>query len=227
MVPSIGSNSSYYHASHSRAKDWNHCCAKVMGFDDWALVDEVEDDGTDEADYATSGTLQVTNLLPSELFDGDENAPTGSAGKKHAATDPWTENALNIQSDLDRMSAWILSKKWAFVSFDMEDSEASLIQSTVTSFAATTANEIESLRKMALAAASSNATSNTTNEVNHRTGIVQILLARLKEDVVEPFGVLQKHRSRQAVHLWQNPASVQTAGQTTTQSVQAKPQGRN
>lgn len=188
MVPSIR-NSKNYHASYSRADDWQACCARAMGYDDdWAVVDVVDAEEEQDQPY-----FQVTNLLPSSLFEDDED------DSPQQVKDPWTENARNIQADLERMAQWIQSKKWLFVSFDsMEDTEASLIQSTVTSFAATTANEIESLRKMALSATNS-------NQVNHRTGIVQILLAVLKEEIVEPFGILQKHRSREAVRLWQNP----------------------
>ncbi|CAB9520950.1 expressed unknown protein [Seminavis robusta] len=198
MVPSIRSPSSssrYYHASHSRAKDWNECCAMVMGFEDWTLVDVVHSD-TDTPLSPTN--LQVTNLLPSDLFEEDKGNATTTDSSQNHASDPWTKNALNIEADLYRMAAWIQSKKHEFIGFDMDANEASIIQSTVTSFAATTANEIDSLRKMA-------SSSSSHNQVHHRTGIVQILLARLKEDIVEPFGVLQKHRSRKAVDLWQNP----------------------
>jgi hypothetical protein len=148
--------------------------------------------------------LHVTNLLPRGLFEEDNDDDSNEEDQLQMGTssrDPWTESALNIQADLERMSSWIQSKKWSFISFDsMRDDEASLIQTTVTSFAATTANEIEALRKMILKESARN-----SNALNHRTGIVQILLARLKEDIVEPFGVMQKHRSRKAVSLWQNP----------------------
>lgn len=201
MVPSIrDSSGDNYHASYSRADDWNACCARAMGFDDgedWAVVDVLGEDSS------TGGQpkLQVTNLLPSALFEDDNDKEEEDNHK--SVTDPWTENAMNIQADLERMSQWIHSKKWLFISFDsMEDVEASLIQSTVTSFAATTANEIESLRKMTLQAS---AQLNSSNRMHHRNGIVQILLAKLKEEIVEPFGMLQKHRSREAVRLWQNP----------------------
>ena len=209
MVPSIRTSGvDDCTASYSRADDWHACCARVMGYEEW------EDDQAaveDTQTAATSNCLQVTNLLPTELFEDDDNDQDQQQSLHVLRVDPWTENALNIQADLERMAQWIQSKKWSFISFDsMRDDEASLIQSTVTSFAATTANEIESLRKMATAASDQQqlhfSSSNiNSNAVHHRTGIVQILFARLKEDIVEPFGVLQKHRSRQAVSLWQNP----------------------
>ena len=215
MVPSIRTNSNMdgCTSSYSRAKDWNACCAQVMGLEEEGgddvmgshAVAEHEDFDTSVATFS----LQVTNLLPADLFEDDDDNNNSNEDQKQPR-DPWTENALNIQADLERMANWIQSKKWSFISFDsMRDDEASLIQSTVTSFAATTANEIESLRKMATStsAASSNQQmyASNSNAVHHRTGIVQILFSRLKEDIVEPFGVLQKHRSRKAVSLWQNP----------------------
>ena len=213
MVPSLHSTTSrssrgYCHASHNRAKDWNHCCAKVMGLDDDALSlwDSGPEASTDNT-HQHGRLVQVTNLVPSELFhhddDDDNNDESNYPTTDTVCGDPWMINTLNIQADLDRMAAWIRAKQWAFVSFEMDDAEASLIQSTVTSFAATTANDIESLRKLALS--SGNTSTNNNNTTHHRHGIVQILLARLKEEIVEPFNMLQKYRSRPAVHLWQNP----------------------
>ena len=218
MVPSIRTNSNMdgCTSSYSRAKDWNACCAHVMGLEEEGGDDYNNSVGShavaEHDDFETSAatfSLQVTNLLPAELFE-DDNDDNASGEDQKQPRDPWTENALNIQADLERMANWIQSKKWSFISFDsMRDDEASLIQSTVTSFAATTANEIESLRKMATSTTSASSNQQgyapSSNAVQHRTGIVQILFSRLKEDIVEPFGVLQKHRSRKAVSLWQNP----------------------
>jgi hypothetical protein len=114
----------------------------------------------------------------------------------------WTMTAQHVQSNIESMARWILQKKLLYVSVEMSVEEASLIQSTVTSFTATTANEIESLRK--LISPSTDATTHSHLH-HHRTAIVQILLARLKEDIIEPFGLLQKQRSRTAIRLWQNP----------------------
>lgn len=202
MVPSIRMENEC-HAAVSRLEEWQVCCAHAMGYNEWILVDSNAGGVTDQSEGVEylNRDLHVTNLLPSDLFE-DEVSEEEEAGKQSkAAQDPWTESALNVQADLERMSNWIHSKKWSFISFDgMRDEEASLVQSTVTSFAATTANEIESLRKMTMREMAGN-----SNALNHRTGIVQILLARLKEDIVAPFAIMQKHRSRKAVNLWQNP----------------------
>jgi hypothetical protein len=111
-----------------------------------------------------------------------------------SAADPWTANALRMQTDLTKMARWIESKKHDYVGLGMVDEEASLIQSTVTTFAATTASELETLRKLIPA-----------HDSGHRQGIVQILLNQLQEQITQPFSILQKQRTRQAVQLWQNP----------------------
>ncbi len=116
--------------------------------------------------------------------------------------DPWTDTALRIQSDLQRMAHWIQSKQHEYVGLNMPDSEATIIQSTVTTFAATTASELETMRQLI---------SSGGTAAGHRNGIVQILLSQLQEDITQPFGVLQKQRTRVAVKLWQHPWQCQLA----------------
>jgi hypothetical protein len=96
------------------------------------------------------------------------------------------------------MALWIQSKQQEYVGLNMLDAEASIIQSTVTTFAATTASELETLRQLI-------PTSGGTSIVGHRNGIVQILLGQLQEEITQPFGILQKQRTRAAVQLWQHP----------------------
>lgn len=95
------------------------------------------------------------------------------------------------------MSRWIQSKQHEYVGLDMPDDEAALIQSTVTSFAATTASEIETLRKII--------PNSNDNIASHRAGVVQILLAQLQEQVTKPFAALQLQRTRISVKIWQHP----------------------
>jgi len=245
MVPSIKTRGVYdYTASYSRQQDWDACCAHVMGLDDDAEDYQEVHSSSSPAVRLSLGNLQVTNLLPAELFKDDQQQRQQQQQREESSSldkDHWTENALNIQADLERMAQWIQIKKISFISFDnMRDDEASLIQSTVTSFAATTANDIESLRKMAAAAAATTTsakmtttTTTTTNNssnnnvVQHRMGIVQILLARLKKDIVEPFGVLQKYRSRKAVTLWQNPLQCKLLVKSTPSSRNSKYKNKN
>jgi hypothetical protein len=175
-------------ASYDRQDEWRKCCAVAMGFE-W--VDRFEEDETDDNDRYKP-IQQVINLLEDDGATSDDE----SFQVENANRDHWTENALRIQADLIRMTQWIRNKQYDFVSVEMPDDEASLIQSTITSFTATTASELETLRKMI---------TSSSNIASHRAGVVQILLTQLKEQVAEPFGSLQKQRMRVAVQLWQNP----------------------
>ena len=212
-------------SSLNRNDEWQRCCADAMGFE-WVDCFDDEDGGgqkdsgfgfNDGEGESGEDVLQLTNLLDDghddfveddDPFDKQEH--TASSGerswrrRKHNI-DPWEENALRIQMGLNRMSQWIQSKKQEYVGLDMKDEEAALIQSTVTSFAATTAGELESLRNMIQANPQSSVFPVNINLSNHRGGIVQILLGELQEHVTKPFGVLQKQRVRVAVQLWQNP----------------------
>eukprot|EP00934_Nitzschia_sp_Nitz4_P008415 Nitzschia sp. Nitz4//scaffold2_size372955//36421//37644//NITZ4_000363-RA/size372955-processed-gene-0.470-mRNA-1//-1//CDS//3329546596//8405//frame0 len=171
--------------SYDRQNDWQRCCANVMGFE-W--VEHV--DGAPEGTPSSSSPVQqIINLVEEDDAPGHQKA----ADPIH----PWTENALRIQADMLRMAHWIQSKKHQYVGLDMPDDEASLVQSTVTSFAATTAAELETLRKIIPTSGG--------NVASHRNGVVQILLTQLQEQITQPFGRLQKQRSRASVQLWQNP----------------------
>lgn len=202
-------------SSLNRNHEWKRCCADAMGFE-W--VDRFDDEsGTkgDENDFDSGedAVFQLTNLLdddddfvedPDPFDYRDEQAATGLRRRKQSS-DAWEENALRIQADLNRMSQWIQSKKQEYVGLDMKDEEVALIQSTVTSFAATTAGELETLRNMIQSSSQRSTVPININLSNHRAGIVQILLGQLQEHVTRPFGVLQKQRVRVAVQLWQNP----------------------
>jgi len=193
------SNTSTCTASLNRNDEWNRCCAEAAGFE-WVDYFGDDDKGDDTMEEISDHIFHVTNLLDD---DSDNNLEDGDGCKEFKVQDAWTVNAYHIQSDLNRMSHWIQSKKQNYVGLDMRDEEAALIQSTVTSFAATTASELETLRNMITSYENSRIINN--NLSNHRSGIVQILLDQLQEQVTKPFGILQKQRSRVAVQLWQNP----------------------
>ena len=178
-------------ASLDREEEWRQCCAYAMGFE-WVDRFEEVKSGEELKEEEFHPIQQVINLIDDDDLkeDCDENW-------QNEPKDHWTENALRIQGDLLHMSRWIQSKKHEYVSLEMRDDEASLIQSTVTSFAATAASELETLRKII--------PSSSSNVASHRSGVVQILLAQLQEQITEPFGSLQRQRTRVAVQLWQNP----------------------
>jgi hypothetical protein len=205
-MPATYKLDSSFTASYNRQDDWKRCCAAAMGFE-W--VDQFPVDGEEEktegetVDDGFSSIQQIINLLDEAQFkeeEDDTSSPTTTstvAAEEEKSEDHWTENALRIQADLTRMSRWIRTKQQEYISLEMKDDEASLIQSTVTSFAATTATELETLRKII--------PSSSSNVASHRSGVVQILLSQLQEQITQPFGLLQKQRTRVAVQLWQNP----------------------
>ena len=205
-------------SSLNRNDEWKRCCAGAMGFEwvdcfnDGNDNDVNESERVNESESESEDILQVTNLLYDDDDDDDDDFEDNDIykverGDRQYKYDVWIENALRIQADLNRMSQWVQSKKQEYIGLDMKDEEAALIQSTVTSFAATTASELETLRNMINSRSRSN--NNTivinSNLSNHRAGIVQILLVQLQEQVTKPFVILQKQRFRVAVQLWQNP----------------------
>ena len=170
---------------------------KAMGLneEDW------EDSGKEATTTASRPDMILTNLLPHNNNHEEEDEDETSKETASIA-DPWTLTARSMQTSITEMAAWIHTKKWDFVSVYMLDTEASLIQSTVTSFIAATANEIEGLRQSLLTDANS-----ATTLHQHKTGIVQILLTLLQLEIAQPFRGWQKQRQRAAVQLWQNPYS--------------------
>ncbi|KAG7342935.1 hypothetical protein IV203_020880 [Nitzschia inconspicua] len=206
-------------ASVNRKNEWKRCCANAMGFE-W--VDRFEDEhnnnninkniskhtsGGYHSTSATGPILQVISLLDTTVDPDFVEVDHYRNDMSLQSKDAWMETVLRIQSDLSRMARLIRAKQQEYVSLDMKDEEASLLQSTVASFAATTANELETLREMITSTGSS--TSATNNTANHRSGIVQILLEQLQQDITVPFGILQKQRTRIAVQIWQNPLQCQ------------------
>jgi len=192
---------STFAASHNRQQEWRQCCAVAMGFE-W--VDRFDGDhGDNPSPTQINGETRIQQVI--NLMDDDDQEE--KRAEESLSSDPWTNNALRMQTDLTKMSRWIEIKKHDYVGLGMEDEEASLIQSTVTTFAATTAAELETLRKII-----------PSNDSGHRHGIVQILLSQLQEQITQPFSVLQKQRTRQAVQLWQNPWQCQLAQGTTRTS---------
>jgi len=203
-------NQNCFYASNSLEGVWTASYRKAMGL---APKSKVRAPSTKVSTLGVSVTpVRFTNLLFLDDPDSDTieidtvdsmDSVESLVFSRDIDSNPsydWMKSALDIQKSIDTMSRWIIEKKLLYVSLRMPDEEASLIQSTVTSFTATTANEIESLRKLL-----SSELTETSQQFQHRTGIVQILLSRLKEEIAEPFGRLQRQRARAAIGLWQNP----------------------
>lgn len=176
-------------ADKDLTEEWRLACLKAMGLEDWEVVPRYDSSNG-------NSKFQVINLLHQD--DDAEVDDAVDATTDTTVHDPWLKTAVQIRMNIQEMAAWIRQKQTEYIRLDMPEEEASLIQSTVTSFTATTANEIESLHKCV-------GTILKAQKQQHCAGIVQILMAELKEGVAEPFGRLQKLRHRTAVQLWQTP----------------------
>lgn len=206
------------YAAEDLSESWRIACLKAMGLEGWQVVDR----SNDYSDPSSASKFQVINLL----HPPDEAEEEGSSLDSNHRDDPWMQTAVQIESNIREMATWIRRKQREYVKLDTPDEEASLIQSTVTSFTATTANEIESLHQCVAINLKSNSAQQQKQQ--HCAGIVQILMVELKENVAEPFGRLSKQRHRAAVQLWQTPLQCRlwtpttTARRTTTMSKNEK-----
>jgi t-SNARE complex subunit (syntaxin) len=164
--------------SNNLQQEWQECCSKAMGYE---LVEDGDEEKKENEDI----------LLVSFLDDdGDESVV-------HCVTaDAWMENANRINDSLNIIIE-ILERKQESYLQPHKDDEASLLESTILSFVATTANQIEALRQ---AISSSN-----RDYLQHCVGIVGYLMTTLKEDIANPFAKLQKQRARPAMSVWDNP----------------------
>lgn len=174
------------YASVSLAESWRSSYRKAMGLSD-----------VRSSKPGKGSLIRITNLLSLQSRNQQDHDSDSQSGDDRDS-EKWMSTAIQIQNNLDEMARWIRQKRPEYCGVYMSDTEASLIQSTIMSFTATTATEIESLRGLI-------SQNETEQRVHHHTSIVQILLGRLKEEVAEPFGKMQKLRTRAAVRLWQHP----------------------
>lgn len=159
--------------------------------------------------------------------------------------DPWMKAALTLSASIDEVSAMIERKAESYVcSIDtlnicfnnqfaavqsMTNSDRSILETTVASFAAGMAKQIESLRKTVVVEGdhpfitdnnvnADHASSHrwTSGQIGHRVGIASCLMQRLKSEIMEPMTSLQsqrekimskndKYRGDEALEIAQNP----------------------
>lgn len=213
-------------------EDWNYSCEKAMGFDlmnNNSQGDEMDDDHAFDNDCDNSAVPVLNLLSTDDTTEEDSMVLHSNNSFTNSLKDPWVENCIRISESLDQMSGLIHRKQRAYARLvdvseyqyqhpslsnfrnqnedeSMTDQDRSVLESTVLSFAATTGNQIESLRQQS---ASFHSSSNTTGSLldidRHRAGIVACLLLRLREEVANPMAKLQKARSKRAVTIWNDP----------------------
>ena len=196
-------------AAANRSDSWRQCCLKALGLEDWILLEQSDEEEDKDDDPQQETQFEVINLLPA-TGQQQQQQPTVLTNLNAAnVVDPWMATALQIQSNLRDMSDWMEQKRHDYVSIEMSDEEATLIQSTVTSFTATTASEIEALHSCLQQQSHQQPQQHQQPQPQqyqqHCSGIVQILMAQLQQEIAEPWKRLQKARQRTAVQLWQTP----------------------
>eukprot|EP00977_Amphora_coffeiformis_P000856 scaffold184_cov179-Amphora_coffeaeformis.AAC.15 len=187
-------------ASRDLSREWRSCCLRAGGWDEMVLDAPIQNDEPDDGPNNAGSTANLISLV-----DFFQDKPKTGVEKER---DGWISAMREIEKNLDRMIAWLQEKKWTYVAVETPDEEASLIQSTIASYTASTANELEELRTVLIAQQRQEYT-DRPQTFEHHTIMAQTLLERLKWGVAEPFGKLQKQRHREAVKLWQNPLRVE------------------
>lgn len=172
-----------FHGSFSLEREWKTCCNKVLGY--------ITDDSSEMIATTSDGPI-ILNLLDEDIHADSNNG----SNRTIVPRDPWIENALLIHSGMINIISLLDRKKSSYLSATDDSDDASLLESTLLSFVATTANQLESLRQ---------SISSKGEYAKHCSGIVEFLLLILRQDIAEPFGVLQKQKSRVALTLYQNP----------------------
>lgn len=172
-------------SSHNLQREWRQCCVKALGYE------KVE---YHEEEKKEDGGIIMLNLLEDDDDDNDYNDIDDS--QQQQSSDTWMENANMINESLATIIGILERKKHVYLQPHQEE-EASLLESTILSFVAATANQIETLRR--------GISSSNRDYIGHCTGIVSYLLATLKEEIANPFSSLQKQRARPAMTLWDAP----------------------
>ena len=188
--------------------EWDKCVNKALGFEDWDEVvrlDAVDNDSAkSKNDSKRPDKPIILNLLedPDDDESDESNDGTGPDGIRNGIQptleDPWMDSALRIYRGAVEIQALLHRKTVSYLDPSVDSHEASLLESTILSYVATTANQIDSLRK-------SLSPDHSRDYLQHCQGVVSLLMLVLKEEIANPFKRLQKQRTRTAVSLWQQP----------------------
>ena len=166
-------------------------------------------------------------------FLGDLTAPSGRNKATHqhqqvaaAAADaadgdddPWMANAHRLEASIAQMSDVLRRQEAQYADLygclrnvrlggggDMTDAERNALDAAVASFAVSTGNQIEALRRTLTAASAADAPAGTGgNLAAHRVGIVACLVSALRADVVDRMGRMHAARMRRSLDLARDP----------------------
>ena len=205
---------------------WTSCCTFILFGDideEYKLTESQQLEKVRDHESYEEGTelYPIIDLIPEKKNEIKQNINLSQSNGPYNAYDKWTENAHIISAAINKMHDYLYREAYSFVgsftvlnvfnSFDpknemiMSEADASIFESTVTSFAISTANQIDQLRQTAAADLNQN------NDLKfHREGVVSILLNHLREDVMKTMSELRQIRTRIAfeqVHFLNEPLS--------------------
>jgi hypothetical protein len=184
--------------------EWKQCCLKAMGCEDKDIDIQPETDTTASTAHthtpkpsqaqAQEPVIQILNLMQddTEMIDTDTIHDDDFS-------DHWMDNVNQIAASLTQMANMIAKNRKPYVSGELSEEEASILESTVLSFSATAANQIDSLREAMTKIPSS------PDHFHFCSGIIATLMLRLRERVANPMASLQKQRTRPAIIIFQHP----------------------
>ena len=216
------------------ADSWMECCALILtgelGLSETEQLDDEDyDDGSDDSD--DDEMLPIIDFTHPDQYsnNNDKNSSTLNVSnnqQQRRPKDRWTQNALLVSNAIQDMCEYLHRESHAYVgsflipdtnkdenvSKDansisiMTEAEKSILESTVTSFTISTANQIEQLRQTAHLIFASNSNRFESNITLHREGIVAILLHRLQTQVMAQMSSLHQLRARNTIsYILQDP----------------------
>jgi hypothetical protein len=185
------------HACFDLQQEWKQACDKAMGFQEAPPPEN-------KAAINGAPTIHILNLLQEDTTTILTHGSNITVPK-----DAWLENANQIAASISQMNDMIKRNERGYVTGDLSNEEASVLESTVLSFSATAANQIDSLR------AAMDSHHHSMDYVQSCSGIVACLLLYLRELVANPMAVLQKQRSRTAMTIYQHPLACRLADIST------------
>lgn len=192
-------------ASVNLSEEWRRCCKNAFGWED---------------DQNACVNLKTTDAETKESFVALVNLSDKGPEHEHQISRVpdseeidhetfWKKTVQEVEDNMNYMIDWLDEKKWIYLLPKTSDEEASLIQSTISSYTVRSANELENLRRHYQTMLEQKKIFRSHQQQQHDMAVIQGLSERLNEYLAQPFAKLQKKRKRTAVQVWQTPLSCQ------------------
>ena len=151
-----------------------------------------------------------------------ENTSSDEDDYIHEPTDAWMSNAVRLYNSIQQITSLLNTNASSYTHKDiimqataalddqnqlrqlpaMSDDEVAMFESSIASFMASTASQIDTLRQ---SLKGTNASTNLSEDVNmHRSGILSHLVSELKE-IMKKFQSMQQMRHREELELYHEP----------------------